>query len=367
MKVALVYDRINKIGGAERVLSSLTRIYPEAPLFTAVYHKKRARWAKNIQIYESFLRFFPFARSHHEWYPYVTPFAFEQFDFTGFDVVISITSADAKGIITQPDTLHICYCLTPTRYLWSHHTTYFRNKLFRFISQPLVYILQKWDYLAATRPDIFISISQTVKRRVQAYYARKSLVIYPPVDIDFFAPTLKKSPKDYYLLVARLVPYKRIDIVIAAFNKLGKPLVIIGKGLDAYRLRTMAKSNISFVHSLTDQQLLEYYQNCRALIFAQEEDFGLTAVEALACGTPVIAYNKGGASEIIIDGETGVLFTQQTSAAIIQAVKSFETTQYNSNACRKSILRFARKNFEHTFKQSINTLWNNYKKGQTYI
>lgn len=363
MKVALVYDRVNKWGGAERLLLALHQIWPEAPLYTSVYDPERAPWAKVFEVRTSFLQKIPLAKKHHEFFAPLMPLAFESFNFDEFDLVISITSESAKGIITKPKTKHLCYCLTPPRYLWSGYKEYFRTSAQRIASSWLVKYLKKWDLVAAKRPDAYFAISQTVQKRIKKYYDRESDVIYPPVDIDKFnisslAPSrLRRDGQNFkfYLVVSRLVPYKKVDLVIKVFNKLGWNLKIIGVGSELRKLKRMAKSNIDFLGQLTDEQLISYYQNCRAVIFAQEEDFGLVPLEAQACGKPVIAFRAGGAAETIKDRITGVFFDQQTPESLIEAVKKADLMIKNSKLkpedCRKQAEKFGMKKFLAKFKQ----------------
>ncbi|TSC54415.1 MAG: group 1 glycosyl transferase [Microgenomates group bacterium LiPW_31] len=360
MRVALVYDRVNKIGGAERVLEALHEIFPNAPLYTAVYNPKTAPWAEKFNVIPSFLNKFPFAKRSHEVYPWLTPLAFESFNFDEYDIVISVTSEAAKGTITKPKTLHICYCLTPTRYLWSGYEDYFKNEVFRFFTKPVVSYLRRWDKVAAQRPDVYIAISENVKKRIKKYYGRDSEVIYPPVDIDKFPISNFQFPiGEYFLIVSRLVPYKKVDIAIQAFNKLGLPLKIIGVGREMGRLKRMAKKNIEFLGQLTDSQLLSYYQRCQAVIFPQEEDFGLVPLEAQACGKPVIAYRGGGALETVIESKTGEFFEKQTSESLGVAVKNFKPEKYNPEDCRKQAEKFDIKIFKKkwkTYLENISTL-----------
>lgn len=363
MKVALVYDRVNKIGGAERVLAALHEIYPEAPLYTAVYHPGNAPWAKGWEVRPSFVDHFPLASSTHELYPWLMPLAFESFEFTKFNVVITVTSAEAKGIITKPETLHLCYCLTPTRYLWIDSEIYQKSipALLRPLSKPFFSYLRTWDKIASQRPDEIIAISKTVQTRIKAQYNRDSSLIYPPVAVDRFNTKRQKgkSPMetDYFLVVSRLVPYKRVDLAIRACNRLRLPLVVVGKGLEARRLKTQAGPTIKFVAELTEEQLVLYYQRCRALIFPQEEDFGIAVVEAQAAGKPVIAFKKGGATEIIRTGKTGIFFSRQTEDSLIQAIRRFESTRFSESECKKNAQRFSKNEFIKSFSQKVEAAW----------
>lgn len=366
MKIALVYDRVNKIGGAERILTALHEIFPEAPLFTLVYDATRAPWAKNFTIHTSFLQKIPFAKTYHEFFPVLPIFAFEQFDFSSYDVVISITATEAKGVITSPHTLHISYILTPTRYLWSHYQDYFRNTLVRILSLPLVTFLRVWDVIASHRPDILITISKTSASRILKFYKKNALVLYPPVNIHTFAISkeVEKKPKgeQYFLIVSRLVDYKRVDLAIRVCNELKLPLKIIGDGLAKSALQKLAGTTVEFIGNLTDGQLALYYQNCRAVLFPQEEDFGLVAVEALACGKPVIAYKKGGACEIVQEGTTGEFFYPQTQAALKSAIEKFQEKTYSPRLCMARAELFSKELFQFKMKQLINKEWSRFNR-----
>lgn len=381
MKVALVYDRVNKWGGAESVLLALHKLFPDAPLYTSVCNPKTAPWAevfdrstlrqaqgKNSMqgIKTSFLQKFPLASSAHELYAGLMPIAFESFSFDEYDLVISVTSEAAKGIITKPKTLHICYCLTPTRYLWSGYDDYFRNSFLRFVSKPVVSYLRSWDKIAAQRPDVYIAISKEVQKRIKKYYGRESRVVYPPVQLATSHQTsaishqqlaISKSElkadqleaSGYYLIVSRLVPYKRIDIAIRAFNELKLPLKIIGIGSEESRLRSMSKSNIEFLGYLTQDELVGYYSECRALIFPGIEDFGLIILEAQSFGKPVIAFKGGGALETIVDGKTGEFFYPQTAEALVKKVKEFNSSKYDSIECKKNAQKYSFGRFKKEF------------------
>jgi glycosyltransferase involved in cell wall biosynthesis len=350
MKTALVYDRVNKWGGAERVLLTLHEIFPDAPLYTSVYSPQDAPWAKVFpQIKTSFLQRIPGAQRNHEKLAALMPIAFESFDFSDFDLVISITSEAAKGIITGPKTRHICYCLTPTRYLWSGYGEYFHGSMSKVITKPIINYLRKWDKTAARRPDMMVAISQAVQDRIKKYYHRDSTVVYPPVDIGNFSLNSKSPDSSFYLLVSRLVPYKRVDLAIEAFNRIKTPLVIVGTGSEERKLKKMAKENIKFLGQLTDRQLSGYYEKCAALIFPQEEDFGLVAVEAQAKGTPVIAFHKGGAVESVLEGKTGIFFDKQDVESLVSAIKTFKKMKFKPQECQKNAERFDKKRFKKEF------------------
>lgn len=358
MKVAIVYDRANKIGGAERILSSLQELFPDAVLYTAVLDLKKARWVWNFKKVEiSFLRFFPFSSSLHELFPVFTAMAFECFDFTGFDLVISVTSFDAKAIITKPDTLHLSICLTPARFLWSGYFSYLQAKDFGPLKKIAGFFLRIFsvglridDQIYSRRPDKTVAISRTVQERIKKFYKIDSQLVYPPVDTDFFCPAEKGKQNDYFLIVSRLVDYKNIKTAIEAFNQTGHKLVIIGEGRQKKNLMQTAGKNIVFVGELTDKELLRYYQNCKALIFPGIEDFGITSVEAQACGRPVVGLEKGGLVETVINGKTGLLYSKDDAESLRQAIKDFEKLNFSETDCRNNAKRFTKKNFQKRIK-----------------
>ena len=345
MKIALVYDRINKWGGAERVLLALHELFPDAPLFTAVYSPDKAKWAKIFpNVIPSYLQKIPILRNKHELLGTFMPFTFELFDFSGFDLVISVTSEAAKGIITGPKTRHICYMLTPTRYLWSGYDFYFKSRLLRSVSRPIINYLRRWDKIAAFRPDNLIAISSEVQKRITRYYNRPSRIIFPPVNIPNKTKPVKREA--FYLLVSRLVAYKRVDLAIKAFNKLGYPLYIVGSGNDGWKLRLTAKRNIKFLGEVSDSKLDYYYGRCQALIFPQEEDFGITAVEAQAHGAPVVAFKAGGVLDTVADGVTGVFFSRQEVDSLVSAVAQFKRAGFSRSRLLESAKRFSKARFK---------------------
>lgn len=355
MKVALVYDRVNKWGGAERVLLALHSLFPDAPLYTSVYNSETAGWADEIKVITSFLQNLPFAKKAHEFYPLLMPAAFESFNFDVYDLVISVTSEAAKGILTKPHTKHICYCLTPTRYLWSGYDEYFTNKALKLLSTPAVKYLREWDKVSSARPDAFISISQEVQSRVKKYYGRDSEVIHPPVSLFEGVDKVEKleSHADYYLVVSRLVPYKRVDLAIKACNKLKKKLIIIGTGSEEAYLRSIAGPTIQFIGYVSDDVLRQFYVSSKALLFPGLEDFGITMVEAQGLGVPVIAYGKGGASEIVIDQKTGILFQRQSIESLSEAIIRREQMNFHIHDLYEQAHLFSSTRFEKEMKKYI--------------
>lgn len=354
MKVALVYDRVNKFGGAERVLISLQKIFPDAPLFTLVHNQKTSPWAREFVIKPTFFNQIKFLRNRHELLAPFSAMAFETFDFSSYDVVISVTSADAKAVITKPQTLHICYCLTPTRYLWS-------GKDYYRIPNLLLNWAQRADIVYASRPDEYLAISNEVKKRINDFYHKQSDVVYPPINYKFFSD-IQKNDNDYYLLAGRLVPYKKPEIVIHAFNKLKRKLVIAGTGRELENLKSLAGKTINFVGQVNDLKLRDLYAGAKAVISPQEEDFGLVPLEAQAAGTPVLAFAAGGALETIVDQQTGLFFNQQNEDSIIETINRFEAGkhQITSKKCRKQASRFSEDRFIGEFSAKVNSLYEIY-------
>lgn len=361
MKVALVYDRVNKWGGAERVLLALHEMFPDAPLYTSLYDSNAADWANVFDIRTSFLQKIEPFRKRSELLALLMPIAFESFSFDEFDLVISVTSEAAKGIITKPKTLHICYCLTPTRYLWSGYNDYFKSSFARFVSKPAVWYLKKWEQVGSQRPDYFIAISSEVKKRIKKYYGLDSEIIFPPLMIEK-SNIINNKRNDFFLFVSRFSRfsyYKKADLLVDAFNKTGFSLVIVGSGPMMSNLASKAKDNIEFLGELTDDKLAYYYENCKALVFPGVEDFGLSMAEANYFGKPVIAFKAGGALDIVKEGITGEFFTKQTPNSLIQALESFKEKSYNKADIIRNSERFSfgafKSNFEHFIERKINT------------
>lgn len=364
MKIALVHDHLNQLGGAERVLRAFTDIYPEAPIYTLIYDSKKTNnFFKEKKIIESFIARFPLAKRKFRWYlPMMVP-ATESYDLSNYDIVLSDSSGLAKGVLTSPKTVHICYCHTPTRYLWSEHNEIIdkleRNWLVRRASQLYRSYLRMWDKLAADRVDYFIANSQFVARRIKKYYHRDSVVINPPVDINRFS--ISPEVGDYYLIVSRLRPYKKVDIAVQAFNRLGLPLYIIGYGEEEERLKAMAKPNIKFLGNVSDQEVVKYISRCKAFINPQEEDFGITIIEAMAAGRPVIAYAAGGAMETVIPGQTGVLFDEQSWEALSDTVIHFNSSEFDPKIIRQHAEQYDTIHFNERIRSFIERSWREFK------
>lgn len=359
LNIALVYDRVNKWGGAERVLLALHEIFPNAPLYTSVYNESTAQWAKVFpEIIPTFLQYFPGAKSHHEFYPWLTPLAFESLNFNQYDVVISITSADSKGIITRPGTFHLCYCLTPTRYLWSHEK-YYKSQTPQLF-HPLFNYLKSWDQIAAYRPDAYVAISQTVQNRISSFYHQSSFIVYPPVDIDVYSrPVTPPSIKDFFLYVGRLIGYKQPQTIINIFNELNLPLVIVGTGAHEKKLKSISRSHIHFTGLVSQETLISYYQNAKAFISVHEEDFGIVYVEAQAAGKPVLALNSGGVSEIVIHNQTGYLASDLDD--LKSSILNFSNFKFDPLSSIVNSQRFSKQRFQQEFVKVFTTEWKKYK------
>ena len=340
MNVALIHDHLAQDGGAEKVLKAFSELFPKATIFTLLYKEKQVdKYFKKHKIETSIIQKMPGGVSHYKWYMPFMPMAVEFFDLRNYDLVISDVSAFAKGVITDAETPHICYCHTPTRYLWDYTHQYINelkyNKYLKKIISLILNYIRIWDRSAADRVDYYIANSKTVRKRIKKYYRRDSEVIYPPVDVERFSVNAPLG--DYYLIGGRLAPYKRVDIAIEAFKDLGLKLKIYGDGVDLSRLKKMAAgaSNIEFLGRVKDEELPVLYASCLAFLYPQEEDFGITAVEAMAVGRPVIAYARGGTRETVVAGVSGEFFHEQSSQAIVRALSSFNPKKYHSQQIKK--------------------------------
>lgn len=367
MRTALIHDHLAQAGGAEKVLQVFVEMFPAAPIFTLLYEKDNVD--KNFagkKIETSVIQKLPGGVKHYQWYLYFMPMAVEFFDLRYYDLVISDTSSFAKGVITLPNTLHICYCHTPTRYLWSDTHQYINElkygKWLKKIISLVLNSLRIWDYNAAQRVDLFIANSKTVQARIKKYYHRDSVVIYPPVETDKFYISDLSQPapgEKYFLIGCRLAPYKRVDIVIEAFKKLGSDyrLKIFGDGVDMKRLKKIASeaTNIEFLGRVSEAEKAKLYSGAQAFINPQEEDFGITPVESMASGRPVIAYQKGGATETIVEGQTGLFFKEQTAAEIVKVIESFASYQWDSQAIKQHAEQFSVANFKEQINNFIAT------------
>ncbi len=354
MHLALVHDWLNQIGGAEDVLEVLVGMFPRAPIYTSMYWREgmpETYRAWNIRI--TWMNHLPGIYRHHQPYLPLYPLAFARLDLSGYDLVLSNKSGFCHGV-RAGEAAHICYCLTPTRYVWDFDAYAAREALppvLRTVLRPLVALLCRWDYQAAQRVDHFVAISTEVQARIRRTYGRDSVVIHPPVDSARFRPA--PTHDDYYLIVSRLIPYRRIDLAVRAFNQLGLPLVIAGDGRDREALEALAGPTITFLGRVPDEDLPVLFARCRAYVLPGEEDFGIAPVQAQAAGRPVIAYGAGGALDTVIDGATGVFFREPTPEALVAAVRTFDSNAIDSHVCRANAERFAVEVFKEKLSQFI--------------
>ncbi|MFH1826376.1 MAG: glycosyltransferase [bacterium] len=348
MRIAIVHDYLNQFGGAERVVSALHELYPEAPIYTSIYDpKKLPKIFQGMDIRTSFMQNLPFVSRLFKWYLLLYPWAFQSFDLSGYDVILSSSSAWAKGIKKKPGQVHICYCHSPMRFVW-RFDDYIKKEpwpeWFKALLPILLEPIKYWDLKTVSGVDYFIANSQTVAERIKKTYQRESVIINPPVETDKFRPSA--VGQDYFLLVSRLNAYKRIDVIVDAFTQLDLPLKIIGTGSMRRSLEKKAGPNIEFLGRQGDKKLARYIAECRALVFPGEEDFGIVPLEAMSTGRPVIAYNAGGAKETVIDGETGLFFDQQTNESLVAAIKRFQFETFDKNKIRNRALVFDKEVFK---------------------
>jgi glycosyltransferase involved in cell wall biosynthesis len=339
--LALVHDWLNQIGGAEDVLKTLANMFPRAPIYTSIYWQAGMPPSyRTWDIRPSWMDGLPGIYRHHQPYLFLYPLTFARTDLSDYDVVLSNKSGFCHGVQTG-DAVHICYCLSPTRYVWDFDTYTSRENLapaLKTTLRPLITALRRWDYAAAQRVSHFIAISREIESRIRRYYSRDSVVIHPPVDTTRFQPTATRD--DYCLIVSRLVPYKRIDIAVQAFNILGRPLVIAGDGRDREALESIAGPTITFLGRVPDEELPELFARCQAYILPGAEDFSIVPVQAQAAGRPVIAYGAGGALDTVIEGQTGAFFREPTPRALASVVRSFDPGPIDPQTCIQNAARF---------------------------
>jgi glycosyltransferase involved in cell wall biosynthesis len=359
-KVALVHDWLTGQRGGEKVLEVFAEIFPDAPVFT-LFHLpgSQIEAIEKRDIRTSFIQRLPFLRKSYRKYLPLFPLAIELFDFQQYDFVISSSHCVAKGAIPRPDALHICYIHSPMRYAWNQYFAYFsadRLGLFsRLIIPAKIHKLRLWDESSTKRVDRFIANSKTVAQRVRKYYRRDAEILHPPVDTDFYQ--LGERQGDYYLIVSALVPYKKIDMAIHAFNQKAFPLKIVGVGPDYRKLKKTAKANIEFLGSLPGEDLRKIYQEARALVMPGEEDFGINSLESQACGVPVIALGRGGATETVVPEETGFLFDEPSVKGLSAALDKFRDFSFNRTTIRTNALKFSRDSFKKKASSYFDEKW----------
>ena len=356
-RLAIVHEWLSIIAGSEKVVGELLALYPNADLFTLVdfFNDEERKLVHGKRAQTSFIQHLPFAKKSFRSYLPLMPLAIEQFDVSKYDVVISSHHAVAKGVLTHQNQLHLCYCHSPMRYAWDFYHEYLREAkldkgLKGAIAKLMLHYLRVWDVATANRVDAFIANSHYIARRIKRIYNREATVIYPPVDVEQFSLSAKKQ--EYYLAVARFVPYKKVDVILNAFSKMpDKKLVLIGEGDKS--LLKQAPRNVEVLGFQPFESLKHYLANAKAFVYAAEEDFGITIVEAQACGTPVIAFGKGGATETVIDKQTGLLFHEQTPESLINAINTFEQMEFDYAHIRRNAERFSRTVFAENIKAFI--------------
>lgn len=326
LKVALVHDWLVGRGGGERVLYDIHTLFPDAPIYTLVYDQDKApEWCKECDIRTTYIQKWPGAKSHHKLLLSFMPKAWEALDLTEYDLVISCCASCCKGVITRPDALHVCYSFSPTRYVWDLYYDYLENTnaIKRFFMKRMIHKVRLWDFQAAQRVDHFAADSNFVGSRIKKYYRRDFTTIYPGTRINEYPIT--EMPDDYYLVVARFVRYKRVDLAIEACNQLKKKLVVIGSGgEEEERLKKLAGDTVEFLGRVSDEEMERYYSRAKAFLFPGIEDYGITPVEAMSAGVPVLAFGKGGALETVQDGKTGLYFHDQTVSGLVHCIEEFE-------------------------------------------
>lgn len=374
LSLAVVHDYLIKQGGSENVVESLLGLYPQSPVYTSLYSPETMPdgW-RSVSIQTSFLQ--PWAerlgilKDNYQdrlkvLFPFM-PLAYESFDLTAYDCVISSSHAFAKGILTGSQTLHIAYIHSPPRYLWELTETYLQRGRIQGWQKPLtqwlIHRLRQWDFLAAQRPDILIANSHYIRRRIQKFYRRKARVIYPPVRVSLFQP-VQDPAMDYDLVASRLVPYKRVDVALEAYNQMGRRLLVVGEGPELPRLKEMAGSTIEFLPYQSLEDLKSIFAHCRYLIFPWAEDFGIIPVEVQACGRPVIALGVGGAAETVISGKTGILFSDPTPESLMQAVQEADQYSWDPSVIREQAQKFSEKQFHQAIQELIQGSWEKFQR-----
>ncbi len=358
MKTAIVHEWLTQLTGSEKVVENIYKLYP-SPLFVLVKDHDSIKGTpfEKMEIHTSFIQKLPGARKKYRNYLFLFPLAVEQFDLRNYDVILSSSHAVAKGVLTTHEQLHITYCHTPIRYAWDLYFEYIETSglnrgLKGWFARWILHNIRKFDFISASRPDYYIANSNFVRKRIKKIYRRDAIVIYPPVDVDKFS--IAKRKEDYYLVISRLVPYKKVDLVVNAFRNLpDRKLLVIGEGPELKKIKKIAGKNVEFLGYQKFEDLADYLSKAKALIHPQIEDFGIVPVEAMASGTPVIAYARGGASETVVDGKTGILFNEQTPHGIVDAILRFEKMEFDPVELKKFSQKFSSERFRKEFKAFV--------------
>ncbi|MEG3656118.1 glycosyltransferase [Arenibacter palladensis] len=382
MKKALIHDWYTVYGGAERCIESFTNIWDDFDHYSLIddlNEEDRKVILKGKQTVNSFIQRLPFGKKKYRSYLPLFPLAIEQFDLNEYELVISSSSSVAKGVLTRPDQLHISYVYSPVRYAWDLYAQYLRESklekgLKGFLARYFLFRLRSWDYSTANRPDHYIAISKYVAKRIKKIYNKEAIVIYPPVDTNSF--NISETTEDYYITCSRMVPYKKIDLIVESFSKTEKKLIVIGEGPDYKKIKHLAGPNVQLLGFLEKNRVLNLIKRAKAFIFAAEEDFGIAPIEAQAAGVPVIAFGKGGILEtvngqfsdnpVLMENLTGVFFKEQTSGSLLEALCFFEENEkmFDKNIIRKNAQQFSIERFEKEFKDTVESLYKNWKEAQ---
>lgn len=368
-RVAIVCDWLTNMGGAEKVVLALHHAFPDAPIYTSVFDAKGCPEFAGLDVRTTYLQNLPAkVRAKHQLFPTFRTNAFRSLDLSAYDIVISSASAEAKAVRVRPGAVHICYCHTPTRYYWSHYHEYLAepglgplNPAVRVAMPALVHFMRRADLKAAAGVTAFIANSSTVAARIKKYYHRDSTVIHPPVDVARFAD-LPNDKRHGFIVVGRQVPYKRIDLAVQACTKLGLPLTVYGEGPEHHKLTQLAGDNVEFVVGANDQQIAQALASAQAFIMPQFEDFGIVQIEAMAAGTPVIAFGQGGALDAIMPGKTGLFFKEQTVASLSSALQEFKNLTFDHAKIKKHAAQFSQENFRHALRRFVADIAKNNKK-----
>lgn len=356
-RVAIIHDYLTQCGGAERVLLEMSKAFPDATIWTSVYDPDRTyEGFRDKPVRCSFLAHLPWAKSHHRAYLLAYPAAFASMRLPPCDLVLSSSTAFAKGVRVPPGAIHVCYCNTPMRFAWSLDTYVAgqtpRARLGRALLGPVMAGMRRWDLKKNDNVDVFIANSLNISKRISSLYGRHSVIVHPPVDLARFS--YEMGPDEYYLVVSRLLQYKRVDLAVNACTELGRPLLVVGTGPEERRLRAMAGPSVRFLGRVDDSEISGLLARCRALLFCGEEDFGIVPLEAIASGRPVIAYGAGGALETMRDGVTGLFFHEQTAASVCESIQRFEASEYDSGACAEHAASFSPEHFRAHLMQVCN-------------
>jgi glycosyltransferase involved in cell wall biosynthesis len=363
-RVAIICDWLTNMGGAERLVLSLHKAYPDAPIYTSVFEADACPAFKDLDVRTTWLQKFPkFLRRKHQLFPVLRALAFRKLDLTDYDIIISSASAEAKTVRKRPGATHICYCHTPTRYYWSHYEEYKKhpgfgllNPLIRLLIPPFVSWMRRIDLQAVAGVDHFIANSSAVAERIKIYYERDATVIYAPVSMDRFRPLAINEPRHGFLVVGRQVAYKRLDLAIEACNALQLPLTLMGDGPEHKKLQSLAGPTVKFVVGAPDEEVAMAMTKAQAFLAPQEEDFGIVLIEAMAAGCPVIAYSKGGALDVVVDGKTGLFFNEQTAASMQDALKRFKLTRFTPKILQMRAEDFSEEQFVKQIQDFIRDL-----------